>query len=398
MNLKNIYLLFIAASLAITSCKKDDFQSRDTSNLVPEEEEPEVEVPDPTLVVFDNAENVEGWDGAGGAQLNDDKKQGEHSIKATITEGNALRMQKGLSVPIDTKLTKENARLVFWLYVEDPARLKLSDGQIEVTSSGGPDNKEYNWPSSVLERLQPGWNKIELDLKDAGESEGGADLSAINFFRFYMNTQADASVSSPFTVALDGIVFVKSPNEGSDPGDNEEEEPQEQKIISFINCDVFNEDLWEISGGTGKLDTKNKKEGTGALFGRTHPDNGYLHFKFKKGLEPAINTGLTEQTAQLSFWIYISEQVPLKGQIEISSSGRPDAQEYAWDVSTLPPLKVGAWNELKLNIRDANISEGPVDLNSINFFRMFIEQTGKNDVEIGIDDIKFVEIPAADSQ
>ncbi|RZM22912.1 MAG: hypothetical protein EOO88_27900 [Pedobacter sp.] len=79
--------------LTFASCKKEKFNSRDTSGILPEPEIPEPV--DPTLVVFDNAENAEGWDAAGGAVLEpSSKKQGENSLKATIGGGDALRMQK----------------------------------------------------------------------------------------------------------------------------------------------------------------------------------------------------------------------------------------------------------------------------------------------------------------
>lgn len=381
MKLIKIMMVCSIFTLALTlaSCKKTAYNSRDTSGLVPEPVIPEPV--DPTLVVFDNCENVTGWDAAGGAILDpSSKKQGENSIKATIGGGDALRMQKALTQSIDTKLTKETAQLTFWLFVEDAGKVKLSDGQIEVTSSGVPDQQEYNWPTSILNPLQTGWNLVKLKLSDAGESGGGADLSKINFFRIYLNTTAPASPTSTFTMALDAIGFVAATSTPSN-------------FVSFLNCDVFDENLWEISGGSGKVDAVNKKEGAGALFGKTHPNNGYLHMKLKKALSPAIKTNLTASTGQLSFWLYIDKAVNLAGQIEITSSGEPDKKEYNWDPSKITGLKPNAWNLVKLNLRDAGVSDdGPPDLNAINFFRMYLE-TGEDGINIGIDDIKFGAIP-----
>ncbi len=368
-----------ALALTFAGCKKDKFSSRDTSGILPEPIVPEPV--DPTLVVFDNCENADGWDAAGGAALDpSSKKQGENAVKATIGGGDALRMQKALSSPIDTKLTKETAQLVFWLFVEDAAKVKLSDGQIEVTSSGGADQQEYNWPTSMLNPLQNGWNLVRLNLADAGESGGGADLSKINFFRIYLNTTAAASPTATFTMALDAIGFVATTSTPS-------------TFVSFLNCDVFDEELWEISGGTGKVDAVNKKEGAGALFGKTHPTGGYMHMKLKKPLSPVIKTNLTTSTAQLSFWLYVDKAVTLGGQIEITSSGEPDKREYNWDASKITGLKPNSWNLVKLNLRDAAVSDdGAPDLNAINFFRMYLE-TGEDGINIGIDDIKFGAIP-----
>ncbi|WP_316815275.1 hypothetical protein [Pedobacter nyackensis] len=384
MKLIKIMIACFIFTLALTfaSCKKAEYSSRDTSGIVPEPVIPEPV--DPTLVVFDNCENATGWDAAGGASLDpSSKKEGENSIKATIGGGDALRMQKALAQPIDTKLTKETGQLIFWLFVEDAGKVKLSDGQIEVTSSGVPDQQEFNWPTSALNPLQTGWNLVKLKLADAGESGGGADLSKINFFRIYMNTTAAASPAATFTMALDAIGFSAASSTPSN-------------FVPFLNCDVFDEELWEISGGSGKLDAVNKKEGAGALFGKTHPTGGYLHMKLKKALTPAIRTNVTKLTGQLSFWLYLDKVVPLGGQIEITSSGEPDKKEYNWDPSKITGLKPNAWNLVKLNLRDAAVSDdGAPDLNAINFFRMYLE-TGEDGINIGIDDIKFGAIPPPD--
>lgn len=366
-------------ALAFASCKKGEFSSRDTSGILPEPEIPEPV--DPTLVVFDNCDKVDGWDAAGGAVADpSNKKEGENAIKATIGAGDALRMQKALAQPINTNLTRETAQLIFWLFVEDASKVKLSDGQIEVTSSGGADQQEYNWPTSLLNPLQSGWNLIKLNLADAGESGGGADLTKINFFRLYMNTNAAATPTSTFTMALDAIGFVATTSAPS-------------TFVSFLNCDVFDEELWEISGGSGKVDLINKKEGAGALFGKTHPTGGYLHMKLKKPYSPVVQTNLTVSTGQLSFWLFVDKPVTLAGQIEITSSGEPDKKEYNWDASKITGLKPNSWNLVKLNLRDAAVSnDGPPDLNAINFFRMYLE-TGEDGINIGLDDIKFGSIP-----
>ncbi|HZK34969.1 MAG TPA: sialate O-acetylesterase, partial [Bacillota bacterium] len=59
-----------------------------------------------------------------------------------------------------------------------------SEGQIELTSSGGPDSKEFNW-SLPKQGLRPGWNQLRLPLKAATLVGGGADISSLNYFRLY---------------------------------------------------------------------------------------------------------------------------------------------------------------------------------------------------------------------
>ncbi len=79
----------------------------------------------------------------------------------------------------------------FWFYVERAADLKL-DGQIELTSSGESDKKEYSWNlETLIPTLHDGWNEMLLNFDTANLSgDGGPDLSAgFNFFRIYFWTK-----------------------------------------------------------------------------------------------------------------------------------------------------------------------------------------------------------------
>jgi hypothetical protein len=75
------------------------------------------------------------------------------------------------------------------------------------------------------------------------------------------------------------------------------------------------------------------------------------------------------------FWLYLSDASKLEGgQIEISSSGESDKNEYNWafdknSVST-------GWNLMQLKISDANQSGGGADLSGINFFRIYQNLSG----------------------
>ena len=79
--------------------------------------------------------------------------------------------------------------LHFYLYCSDISKLG-TDGQIEITSSGGCDANEYNWKLSQYV-TQTGWNEVWLDLWGAGTTGGEADLSNINYMRIYtLNCEA----------------------------------------------------------------------------------------------------------------------------------------------------------------------------------------------------------------
>ena len=65
--------------------------------------------------------------------------------------------------------------------MSDPSQFQSSN-QVEIGSSGRPDDNEYSW--NLGSSLSAGWNFIQLNTKVAGKI-GNPDLSAINWFRLY---------------------------------------------------------------------------------------------------------------------------------------------------------------------------------------------------------------------
>lgn len=90
--------------------------------------------------------------------------------------------------------------LHLWLYVEDIE--KVAGGQMEFTSSGGPDSLEMSWDLSKY-LTRSGWNEVVLPLSEAAQVGGGADLTALNYIRIYVILTQDMVVS------LDEIRIVK---------------------------------------------------------------------------------------------------------------------------------------------------------------------------------------------
>ena len=62
------------------------------------------------------------------------------------------------------------------------------DGQLELTSSLSPDQKEMSWQAANLD-LQDGWNELKLDLYAPDSLGGDFDYEKVNFFRLYMFTE-----------------------------------------------------------------------------------------------------------------------------------------------------------------------------------------------------------------
>jgi len=75
----------------------------------------------------------------------------------------------------------------------------------------------------------------------------------------------------------------------------------------------------------------------------------------------------------LEFWYYVSDVTKLNdnNQVEIGSSGKPDANEYSWSLNGLS----SGWNYIQLNISDAGKIGNP-DLSAINWFRLYRFKSG----------------------
>ncbi len=130
--------------------------------------------------------------------------------------------------------------------------------------------------------------------------------------------------------------------------------------IVLQRCDVAN--LWEGSNTIG-IDTNDKKEGIASI---RFTGSGEEWFKKKFS---QTNAGIDE-SGWFLFWLFVSDVSKFSegGQIELSSSGGPDADEYSWNMADI--ALVNGWNEVKLKISDASIIGSP-SLKSINYFRIY---------------------------
>lgn len=101
--------------------------------------------------------------------------------------------------------------LEFDFFIVNPDDLQYAtEGQVELTSSGVSDINEINWDLQMIKdlHLESGWNRICLSISESSGSGGGADLSNINFFRFYILglPNSDTVVS----YRIDNIRFTKA--------------------------------------------------------------------------------------------------------------------------------------------------------------------------------------------
>lgn len=387
MKLSKLILItsILAAGIMVAGgCKKETFQSRDTSGLKPPPPEPPAPI-DSSLVMFDACDDKTGWQTVGDPiVVASGQKEGAGYIQGTITSGNDFMQFIKTRVPVlDSKLTPENAQLVLWLNIPDVSKLK-KDGQIQISSSGQPDSKRYGWAvTDLLPNLKNGWNQLILNFSDANEAgDGGADMSALNFFKIFFWT-AD-KVPTTFVCGIDGIQLRKRPGGGTGP-------------VSSVQIDACDATTgWDAAGGTQALITTGQKEGAGYVQGTIKAGQNFM--QFIKTFAPPINTKVTLVNGQLQFWFYVSDPSLLKadGQIQFSSSGSPDNNRVGWSLAPLIPKLKKGWNLMSLNMADADgLTDPNPDLTAMNFFKIFFWTTdpAAADLTFGIDDIKVLATP-----
>ncbi len=362
--------------LIIAGCKKETYPSRDRSGIIPPPVDTTTNNPpvDPTLVVIDNADVKDNWQTVGDVVIAaTGQKEGKGYIKNAITNGNDfMQFIRHFPAPLDSKLTAANGQFSFWWFVSDVSVLK-ADGQIELTSGGDADKEEYGWSvAKLLPTLANGWNLITLNFRDA-ELSGVPNPAAINYFRIFFFTKDKAHAD--LTVGIDDLVLRATPP----PPD-----------VVFDNVDV--KDGWETVGEV-KIVTPGQKEGTGYL--KNTIPNGGDFMQFIKQTPTPVNSSFTLSNGKFQFWWYVSDVSVLKkdGSIEITSSGKSDDHEDAWDVAPLLDNLKNGWNLISLDLdKSIKTADGGADLTKIDHFRIFFFTNDKAhaDITVGIDDLRFV--------
>jgi len=130
-------------------------------------------------------------------------------------------------------------------------------------------------------------------------------------------------------------------------------------------CDVKTD--WN-SSTVLSLNTIDQQQGTGCLeFSAASTD------EFKKVFSTPYDSRGSVESTELKFWYYVSDvsQFESSNQVEIGSAGRPDQDEYNWNLTGLS----NGWNLVSLKVSEAGGTGSP-DLNAINWFRIYRKKTG----------------------
>ncbi|MBA7544931.1 hypothetical protein ES705_37292 [subsurface metagenome] len=154
--------------------------------------------------------------------------------------------------------------------------------------------------------------------------------------------------------------------------------------LSYVPLDYCDGTYLWVGSHDIYLDTDNHMEGSGCI-----SSTGDDLVSFSKTYSPR-NTYLTEENGYLKFWFYISDvsRYDNVGQIEITSSGGFDVDEYSWNLNHIY-LKDG-WNYMSLSFASAG-KNGTPDLSAINYFRVYGFYS--DSVTVKIDDLIFDDIP-----
>ncbi len=150
------------------------------------------------------------------------------------------------------------------------------------------------------------------------------------------------------------------------------------------DCDAKTD--WK-SSQTLTLNASDQKQGSGCLeFSGDGTD------EYKKVFSTAYNSKLNESNGALQFWYYVSDPSMLgdKNQVEIGSSGKPDTDEYSWNLSGLTE----GWNFVRLNLSEAG-KRGSPNLSAINWFRIYNIKSGS--IISRIDGIQIVDKTATNT-
>lgn len=192
---------------------------------------------------LDDCDQLTAWQSSTSLALNNSENlQGTGCIEFSGSGTDEYR--KIFSTPYFANGSVQNSVLQFWYYVSDAS--KMGSNQVEIGSSGKPDNDECSWS---LSGLSTGWNFIQLNTADANIT-GTPNLNAVNWFRLYNHKSGNV------TTRIDGIqligdglqdYYALTVNNGSGSGSYKDHE----KVMILANSapegQVF--DKWVVESG-----------------------------------------------------------------------------------------------------------------------------------------------------
>ncbi|MBR4282979.1 MAG: hypothetical protein IKT35_04615, partial [Clostridia bacterium] len=336
-----------------------------------------------TYTTLSNCDTMTGWEARN--SVNTQKKtEGSGSIQQSIT----TQMMYYYSNTSGYNFTGAT-HMEFDLYVEDTSFFAHGDCGMNLSSV----NTGAWWSEQGIQvqaaslkalTLKVGWNHIKVPLVFLTSPASSFNVTKVTNIRFYA-----VGFTTSTVVMIDDFKMVKEAsgnNAVTIPDDMKNYKPDlstEKEAWMVSSCDTSNgitvsscENMYVVSAGS---DTFTAFTGLSA---------GTVEVKAPRlSSSPISITGYDKNSLALRFQFYISDVSAIKnGQIEITSSGKPDANEINWTTSQLS-LKNG-WNVVYLDFADSNIKGDALSLTGINYMRIYMFLN--RDAVMAYDDIKIV--------
>ena len=307
------------------------------------------------------------------ASLQNDLVMGTgYAITADLTAGTLRDISYTLASPVDVSsfLRIEWDMRAFQTLSPDTdawedivAKYGSTIGVKLVSVGGGSISFSLDKLIAVPDEDKPTCYRVWVDLSDYTSMQGSFNMTALKEFHFYTNPLGPVVGNINSVIRLDNLFMAK--------GDITVEPPHE----------VFE---WTIGSSYSQVNPNNFAYTVQSfqIDASSAPSNKLMltmSFYVENLTNPGNIRGFTRNNAD--------------GQIELTSSGASDSQEYNWSLPN-QQLKAG-WNYLRLPLRDANIAGGGLNIASINYFRLYnLVPLGNTDIfDVRIKDIKLTNEP-----
>ncbi len=303
-----------------------------------------------------------------------------------------------------------------WVWIEDAAKIgnfviRFFSNNLPENGSGGSrvegpvwqftsQNGDIDCTQEDKQALQTGWNHIILAIEDLTANTASFNINAITFHDHRNNGAKDGY---SFAIAS---AQLKKVGELEASADNVQYEKVEHALN--YNCDEIDAEKYyydyQYSKGETlsdflKVDTTDKKEGTGALSFTSRPDSNLIMHITNPFPVKSNDTATTYQiedmdNAYFGFWFYCDnpsaiQQLALEFSFDATTT---DLDEWQWNLQSQVVNK--GWNRIVASLKAPSGNNiGQFDKENIRRWRIFCLTKEKGaDVTVKVDDISVLKV------
>ena len=326
------------------------------------------------IAVFPDGEDAGRWSATSGTPVRDNasKTTGEASLALTVRPADIPERQVRLSLSIPaTDLSLMDVLELDFSCTGTDAWEALS---VTLSSSGSGTEQTLRWvrlPSDMT-NASGMWRRLTLPIEDAARNQ--VDLTRINYLEISLYLSEAAQDADEITLRTDRLIAWWC----------------NMTPVSLHSCDTTQ--MWY---GDAKLnihtDTENKQEGDAALFLDFHSDDISRIVTYTRLTDPIDGRNMK----YLEFDLYLSDATLLSRTrglvVEITSSGRCDAEERNWVLNGRGISVKNGWNRITLPLSDSKITGGDIRPDAVNYFRIYLlDIPAGEQVSIGLDNIRLL--------